>query len=213
MNNKALYRLSALALMLAGLSIGIGLGLHHSQVTGETITTFRWSAVHIASGFGLLLSLFGIFAVLSRQKERLGFWELLSFIFVVISTSMLGGITLVVEGLLSPALAGRGMLLDEFMVPGQPFFLGILATLSMFAVGYVIFGIVTFRVSSLCWFSSLLLIVSAPTIVLGLTVLPMFVLRIGGAVFGLAFVRLGTVLWSTADSPTRGFASERLAPA
>jgi hypothetical protein len=213
MNTKVLYRLSGISLTLAGLLIGVGLALHHNQVTSATIATSRWAFVHIAAGFGLLLSLFGLFAVFSRQNERPSFWGLLSFVIVVLSTAVMGAVTLVFEGLLSRALIGRGIMLDEFMVPGQPFFLGFLITLLLFALGYVILGVVTFRVNSLCWFASVLLVISTPVIVLGLTVLPMVLFRIGGAIFGLAFIRLGTVLWSTAEIPTGRFATERLAPA
>jgi hypothetical protein len=192
---------------------GVGWALHHNEVAGHTIVTARWTAVHLAVGLGLLISLLGLFGVFSRQTERASFLGLLGFILAVLSTAVLGAASLVLEGLLAPSLASRGIALDEFMVPGQPLFLGFLIMLLLFALGYVILGVVTFRVNALCWFAGLLLVISAPMIVLGLTFLPTVVFRVGGALFGVALIRLGTVLWSTADIPTERFLSERVAPA
>jgi hypothetical protein len=91
---------------------------------------------------------------------------------VVLSTAVMGAAVLMLESLLAPALSSRGVALDEFMVPGQPFFLGFPVILLLFAVGYLILGVVTFRANALCWFASVLLIISAPMIVLGLAFLP-----------------------------------------
>jgi hypothetical protein len=213
MNTKTLYRSSGIALILGGLLAGVGWALHHNEVAGYTIVTARWSAAHLAAGLGLLITLPGLFGVFSRQNERASFLGLLGFILAVLSTAVVGAASLMLEGLLAPSLASRGIALEEFLVPGQPLFLGFLITLLLLASGYVILGIVTFRVNALCWLASLLLVISAPMIVLGLTILPMVVFRVGGAIFGVALIRLGTVLWATADIPTERFLSERLAPA
>jgi hypothetical protein len=211
MNTKALYRFSGFALMLAGVLFGVGLALHHNDTAPHTVITARWAAVHLGAGFGFLLSLFGWFGLFSRQNERSGFWGLLSFILVVLSTAVMGAATLLLEGLLAPALAAQGVALSAFMVPGQPFFLGFVITLLLFTVGYVLTGIVAFSANTLYRIASILLIIAALMVALGLSFLPTIVFRIGGLILGIAFIRFGSILWSTAEISADRFLSERLA--
>ena len=211
MNTKILYRSSGFALLLAGVLIGVGLALHHNETAQHTVTTVRWAATHIGAGVGFLISLFGLFGLFSRQNERSGFWGLFSFILVIASTAVMGAALLMLEGLLTPALATQGVDLSEFMLPGQPLFLGFVITSLLFTVGYVVVGVVAFSVNALCRVASVLLIIGAPMIALGMGFLPTIVFRIGGVILGVAFIRFGSILWATAEIPADRFVSERLA--
>jgi hypothetical protein len=202
-SNDNLLRLAGLAALLAG-SCYVLVGLLHPANLAASVTTTRWQVVHVIACAMCFFGLLGMTGLYLRQAVKTGWVGLAGYLLLTLWLTLVMGFSFVEAFILpqvaaaSPAFvsAWMGMLVG----PAGTFDLGLLptvwiATLPLYLLGGLLFGIATFRARILPRVAGVLLAVStllAPAAAL----LPNAAQPKTAIPMGIALAWLGYSLWA-----------------
>lgn len=215
-NLSSLVRWSGLASIVGGLLFPVGIAMHPLR-HGQAVNDSPYSAVHVLIAVALMLVLFGLVGLYARQADQLGRLGLTGFILAFVGNLWTYGL-IITEGFLWPAVgqydpaAVHELDPNTGGAPGRSLLLIFFVGLTLFAVGYALFGRAAMRAGVLPSWGGLLIAVGAVLYVIGGSTLPLLgpesalvtVIETSGAVpFGVGFVWLGYALRSGADGVRR----------
>lgn len=200
MTPSALIRASGLATIVGGIFFALFPLLHPDHTTAG-YTSWLWVPAHMLPNVGAILVLFGLVGLLARQRERAGLFGVVAFVVAFIGTAsfVMGAM---IEAFIIPFMG----LQSPDMVDGPPppgVGEAFLVVTTLFALGYLVLGIATYRARVLPRNVGLLLIVGTLADIIlpklggidpGLD--PLWV--VGFVLFGAAIAFLGYALWSGA---------------
>lgn len=170
-----------------------------------SVTTARWTIVHVASVAMCCLGVFGLAGLYVRQADRAGWLGLIghllfSLFFIITAAFQF------VEALISPVLATEApRFVESFLgiVTGHagPIPLETLTALyqivgGLYLLGSLLFGVSTFRARLLPRWAAILLALSGPLAAIVTTVFSHPIDRLAALPMGLALVGLGLALWA-----------------
>ncbi|MBI3184123.1 MAG: hypothetical protein HYZ28_18475 [Myxococcales bacterium] len=159
----------------------------------EAVASGRFQGVNALFVLVLVLSLLALLGFYFRQREASGALGMIGFVLGFIGTALFigaGVFSAFVAPVLAASEATRPLLDEKGPLLGGPM-AGLFAGSGLlFALGYVLFGVATFRAAVLPKWAGLLLVASSP--ILGLSpLMPLIAREIGSAVFGVANIWLG----------------------
>ncbi len=159
---------SGLASILGGLIFGVAVVLHPLR---DGISIFKsgvaYGAIHNLGVFGLMFQLFGLIGLYIRDAEPMGQRGLNSFV-VVFFGQVLYICLLVVDGLRNPLLAKYASSTVHTFADNDPNQLTIvLLALSLFFLGYIVFGSSLLSAKAQPRLGSLLITIGAPIYIIG----------------------------------------------
>ena len=213
MTPSALIRASGLATIVGGILFALFPVLHPDH-TAAGYTSWIWVPAHMAPNVGAILVLFGLVGLMARQLEKAGLFGVIAFVVAFIGTAsfVMGAM---IEAFIIPFW---GLQFPQFEDGPPPPGVGeaFLIITTLFALGYLLLGIATYRARVLPRSVGALLIVGAlaDTVVTRLGAIAMeldALWVIGPVVLGVGLAWLGYNLWS--GTPERiGVRQPRIRP-
>jgi hypothetical protein len=198
MSNRSLIRWGGLLYVLAGLSLIIQQVFHPAQIALPGATGI-WVLVHTIGYFGLALGLLGLVAVYARQKEKAGKLGLIGFVLAFLGNALTVGAAFLDSYLLPVLVANAPAVLGAPPTDPGPLFggpAGIIILLSSLTVtvGFVLFGIATWRAGVLPRWAALIVIVSAWFGIAAIFSQAIF--SVAAIVFSIGNAWLGYAVWA-----------------
>jgi hypothetical protein len=197
MTAPTLYRFAAGMLVVSAVTITGGRVLHPA-VDHAGLTSAVWAPAHWLWLAGLLTGMVGVIGLYLRQRERIGVAGFFGAASAWTGMGMMSG-AIYFEAVVQPGLIGHApQLVDSFVAyEGMGAFLPVfLASVVLFGLGFLVFGITMIRVGILpAWAAGLLIIGSVIGGPQGL--LPPVIAY--GAMFalGIGLVGLAYALWAS----------------
>lgn len=192
-------RASGLALMLSGIFVAVPTLVHPDEIADPSVMqSASWVSIHTAFIAGVFLSIFGLFGLWLRLREKGGFWADVGFGLTFVG-SVLTVAILTLDAYVFPVIAAdtsSQALLD----PNGPLLAGPLGLVFMlaaviYALGTFVLGTAVIRAGTLPLGAGGLLLVGGP--IMGFSgLLPHLVFLIGGVLLGASLIWLGYVMWS-----------------
>jgi hypothetical protein len=214
---SSLLRGAGVAAMVAGLIFTV-VGLIHPLQIVSSVTTSRWTIVHLLTIVMAFLGLLGIAGIYARQVEKAGWMGLAGYLLLSLWFVVVTGFTFF-EALILPLLASDSPTFAEsflgiFTGSVGETSVGALATLwtlvgVVYILGSLLFGIATFRAAILSrWAAALLGLGAASSPAFAL--LPQSFAPLAAVPVGLGLAWLGYSLWSERRQPAarRVFATD-----
>jgi hypothetical protein len=199
---------AGVAATVAGLIFAV-VGLIHPAQTVASVTTSRWTIVHLLTIVMAFFGLFGIAGIYARQVAKAGWMGLAGYLLLSLWFVVVTGFTFF-EALILPLLASDSPKFAEsflgiFSGSVGETSVGALATLwTLLGVAYILgsllFGIATFRAGILSrWAAALLGLGAASSPAFAL--LPQSFAPLAAVPVGLGLAWLGFSLWSERRQP------------
>jgi hypothetical protein len=199
MSSSNLFRWSGLGFLLAGILLPLSWYIRFAEGDSgnpATVMSALYVTEHTLAIIGVILTLFGLVGIYTRQIRETGRVGLLGFLALFTGTVLLGGL-LFFEGYVVPAIAATKPSLHEDALFNVPTLLVPAIVLSIFnLLGFVLLGVATMRANVLPRWAALLFIIGGILYSPGPNQLPWIVFTIGTTVVGLAQIWLGYALWS-----------------
>ncbi|HZO28758.1 MAG TPA: hypothetical protein VFH48_22515 [Chloroflexota bacterium] len=198
MTPSALIRASGLATIVGGIFFAL-FPILHPDHTAAGYTSWIWVPAHMMPNVGAILVLFGLTGLLVRQLERAGLFGVAAFVIAFIGTAsfVMGAM---IEAFIIPYMGLQSPEIVDGPPPpgvGEAF----LIITSLFALGYLLLGIATYRAGVLPRSVGTLLIVGAvaDTVLTKLGAISMdldFLWVLGPVLLGAGLAWLGYALWN-----------------
>ena len=198
MTPSALIRASGLATIVGGIFFAL-FPILHPDHTAAGYTSWIWVPAHMMPNVGAILVLFGLTGLLVRQLERAGLFGVAAFVIAFIGTAsfVMGAM---IEAFIIPYMGLQSPEIVDGPPPpgvGEAF----LIITSLFALGYLLLGIATYRAGVLPRSVGTLLIVGAvaDTVLTKLGAISMdldFLWVLGPVLLGAGLAWLGYALWT-----------------
>jgi hypothetical protein len=201
-------RCAGLSAVVAGLIFTV-VGLIHPAHIVSSVTTDRWTIVHLLTIVMAFFGLLGLAGIYGRQVDKAGWMGLVGYLLLSLWFVVVTGFTFF-EAFILPLLASDSPKFAEsflgiFTGSVGETSVGVLATLwsllgVVYILGNILFGIATFRAGILSrWAGALLGLgaVSSPAFAL----LPQSFAPLAAVPVGLGLAWLGFSLWSARDAP------------
>jgi len=195
---SALIRASGLATIVGGIFFAL-FPILHPDHTAAGYTSWIWVPAHMMPNVGAILVLFGLTGLLVRQLERAGLFGVAAFVIAFIGTAsfVMGAM---IEAFIIPYMGLQSPEIVDGPPPpgvGEAF----LIITSLFALGYLLLGIATYRAGVLPRSVGTLLIVGAvaDTVLTKLGAISMdldFLWVLGPVLLGAGLAWLGYALWN-----------------
>jgi hypothetical protein len=194
----ALIRASGIATIVGGILFAL-FPLLHPDHTESGFTSWVWVPVHLMPNIGAILALFGLVGLLVRQLERAGWFGLIGFLVAFIGTASFVMGTMI-EAFMIPFMGLQNPAFEEGPPPpgiGEAF----MVITTLFALGYLLLGLATYRARVLPSSVGALLMIGALAM-LGLEQIAMIVGAgdalwvLGPVLLGAGLAALGWSLWS-----------------
>lgn len=210
MSPQALFRCAAIALVISGVSLAVGLILHPMPPYGASVATSRWAISHVFWWLGALAGIAGIAGLYLGQRGVVGISGFVGSGLAIIGLALIAG-AMYFEAFIVPPVASRAPELFESFPAGggwQGFLVGVLASGALFGVGFLVFGITMFRAGVMPkWAIVIAILGGIPFAVNFLLPRPIAILAVTAFAVGLLW--LGYTLWNinqpaarpTADQP------------
>ena len=201
-STKTLYRLSAAALVVSGLSLAIGEFLHPSPPFVDSVATSQWAAAHVLWWLGGLTAALGFAGLYLHQRDAVG-----RLGFVGAGSAVLGSILIAnamfFEAFIAPTIAVESPALFEAYPAGggwEGFLAGVLAAGGLIGVGLILFGVAMFRAGSEPRWAIVLTVVGGVPFAVNF-LLPDMVAILAATAFGVGLVGMGRALWNNSERP------------
>lgn len=201
---QTFVRWGGLAAMMGGALYTLFMFIHPANdPTG--MTTALWTPVHVAWLISVLLILLGLVGLYLEHADQMGALGLAAFVVAFCGNALLVAGTFI-DAFVLPTLAlGLPEALEN---PPVSLMIALLLTYLLFALGYVLFGIVIMRWGVLSRWAGLLLAVGAPLFLVGVaTVQPIAI--VGAVLFGAGWMWLGFTMLSGKEALVARAASVR----
>jgi hypothetical protein len=140
---RALYGLSATALVVTGVSLALGEFLHPSPPFTDSIATTQWAAAHVLWWFGGLAAMVGFAGLDLGQREAVGLVGFVGAGCAVLGSALIA-CAMFFEAFIAPTIARQAPELFEAYPAGggwEGFLAGVLAAGGLIGVGLILFGI------------------------------------------------------------------------
>lgn len=193
---QALYRISATALVLTGVSLAIGQSLHPEPPFAETVDTTRWAAAHVLWWFGGLAAVLGFSGLYLRQRESVGLLGFVGGGFAIVGSALIA-CAMFFEAFIAPTIATRAPELFTAYPAGggwEGFLAGVLAAGGLLGIGLVLFGIAMHRAGIMPRWAIVLTVLGGVPFAVNF-LLPRAVAIVAAIAFGLGLAGLGSALW------------------
>lgn len=202
---RALYRLSAAALVVTGVSLALGEVLHPSPPFADSIATTQWAAAHVLWWVGGLGAMLGFSGLYLRHRDAVGLLGFVGSGSVVVGSALIA-CAMYFEAFVAPTIAARAPSLFETYPAGGGwggFLAGVLAAGALIGAGLIMFAIAARRADILSrWAIALTVLGGVPFSVNFL--LPHAVAVLAAVTFGVGLAGLASELWRQGDRPTAG---------
>lgn len=199
MSTRALFRWTAAALILSGITMTVG-GAIHPEVDSATITTPRWAVAHALWWVGTLTGMVGLVGLYLRQRRAVSVLGFLGVGLAWLGTAVLSG-AMFFEAVVVPTLLARAPDLVQAFPRSDgwgAFIASVLASGLLLGVGFLLFGAAMLRAAVLPRWATVLAVIGG--IAQGVSfLLPRPVAALGGLAFGLGLVGLGCGLWASPE--------------
>jgi hypothetical protein len=209
MSAQTLYRWSAAALVVSALSVTVG-RIIHPTVDAAGLTSPLWGWSHVLWLAGLVTGMAGVTGLYLRHRAKLGRLGVTGAALGWLGMALLSG-AIYFEAVIEPALLDRAPELVDVLVDSAALgsFLAVfLASVMLFAVGFLLFGIALLRARvSPRW--AVLLVIAGSVIGGPQGFLPPPVAIASFLALGTGLAALGYGLWTSVESPTRESAVAR----
>lgn len=199
MSSSNLMRWSGLAALVGGglfiILDALESMLFGSQPSGEAAATSAWIIVQGAFLAAAVLIALGLVGLYVRQAQQTGTLGLLAFVVTFAGMMMTAGSSWS-ETFFGAWLAEAAPELLE-AEPAGAFVAGLLLTFALFAIGWLLFGLASFRAEVLPRGAAVMLMIGAVLFpALGILEIPF-----AGLAFGAAVAWMGYALWSSPRKP------------
>ena len=199
---QALYRLAAIALVISGLSLALGMVLHPTQPLGDHIATTEWAMSHLLWWIGGMTGVLGLTGLYLRQRADVGVLGFIGSGFAILGVALIAN-AMYFEAFIAPSLAAQAPeLFDAYPTGGGwgGFLAGVLAAGALFGVGFILLGIAMYRAESMpTWAIGLAVLGGVPFAVNFL--LPHLVAVLAAIVFAIGLAGMGYELWKNSEPP------------
>jgi hypothetical protein len=186
---KAFLRISGFASILSGIFI-MGLLFHPKSEEPIFGTNTFWIPSHGAVWLGLTLALLGWIGVYIVQASKAGKFGAAAFTITMLGTGIVSWI-FSSDVLFVPTIAKEMPSLFQEIFSGSHVFIGV-ASVLIWILGYVLFGISIIRANVFPKWSGILLIIGSLIIPLSYAIgLPVRVIGVGAVLMGIAQIWLG----------------------
>jgi hypothetical protein len=197
MSIRALFRLAASALILSGVLLAVGLILHPVAPYAETVPTTHWAVSHLFFWIGASSGIVGLTGAYLWQREQTRWLGFIGYGLAVLGLALISS-SMFFEAFLAPPLAARAPeLFEGFPSAGgwEGFLAAVVASGGLFGIGFILFGIATFRADMLPrWAVGLAVLGGVPFAVNFLLPRPFAILAVTALAVGLS--GMGMRLWS-----------------
>ena len=201
MSTANLIRWSGLISLLAGVLHVLGALLHPVGEDLAAVNSPNWVPAHLLYWASVILLLFGLVGLYTRQMDKTGMFGLAGFVLAFIGTAIVGvflfnaATTMPLVAATAPDMFAQIMAPPAFALP----LFGV-----TFGLGFILFSVATIRAGILPRWSGWLLLIGillsmAEGSPIDRTLLHTIVTT-GHVLFGLSFVWMGYVLWSEKDA-------------
>jgi hypothetical protein len=199
----ALIRASGIATIVGGVFFAL-FPLLHPDHTEAGFTSWAWVPIHLMPNIGAILVLFGLVGLLARQLERAGWLGLIGFLVAFIGTASFVMGTMI-EAFMIPFMGLQNPAFEEGPPPpgiGEAF----MVITTLFAVGYLILGLATYRARVLPSSVGALLVIGALAMMFAEQLAMVIgagdaLWVLGPVLLGAGLASLGWSLWSSPSEP------------
>jgi len=197
MSGSNVVRWAGLSTIVSGLLLAVGFLLHAPAEDAATMSSSMWALSHALVTLGALFLLLGIVGLYARQIQESGLLGLIGFVVIFASTASIFSITYF-QSFIEPAEAANVPEFAEALISGQiptPVLVILPLTFLLFPLGWILFGVGSFRANVLPRWAFIATAVGAILITLSEEMSPVL-LPIGGVALGAGLVWMGSGLWS-----------------
>ena len=201
MSRTSLFRWSGLANIVAGVITALFWFIHPGLDDPRNALLGRWMYTNTGFIILIVLLMWGLTGLYLRQVERSGGLGFAGYVLGFVGLALFVGLG-AFDAYVVPVLTAdaNSLLGDTGALMRGAFGKYAVTTGMTFALGYVLFGIATFRAGVFPRWAATCLALSAP--ILGLSpLMPAMVRLLGCIVYGAANVWLGYALWSAPSAP------------
>lgn len=198
--SRALYRFTAAALVVSGLSLAIGTILHPTPPLGDTVATSVWEISHALWWVGTMVGVIGLTGLYLRYRGDVGVLGLAGSTLAVLGVALLAN-AMFFEAFIAPSLATQAPELFESYPAGngwEGFLAGTLAAGALFGVGFLLFGIALFRAASVPRWAIVLAVLGGVPFAVNF-LLPQLVAILAAIAFATGLAGMGYELWRDSD--------------
>lgn len=199
--SQTLYRWTAAALIISGVSLAVGLFLHPIQPLTGSIATSQWAVSHFFWWLGALSGIIGILGLYLRQRDEIGFLGFSGSVLAVLGLVLIAS-AMYFEAFIAPSLAARRPELFQAYPTGGGwigFLISVIASGLLFGVGLLMLGIAMIRARTVDRLPVLLAIMGGLPFAVNF-LLPRIAAMLAVVVFGVGLVWLGYWLWKGVES-------------
>lgn len=201
-STKTLYRLSAAALVVSGLSLAFGEFLHPSPPFADSVATTQWAAAHVLWWLGGLTAALGFGGLYLRQREAVGRLGFIGSAFAVLGSALIA-CAMFFEAFVAPTIAAQSPALFEAYPAGggwEGFLAGVLVAGGLIGVGLILFGIAMYRAGIMPRWAIVLTVLGGVPFAVNF-LLPHLIAILAATTFGVGLVGLGRGLWQDSERP------------
>lgn len=201
-STQTLYRFSAAALVVSGLSLAIGEFLHPSPPFADSVATTQWAAAHVLWWLGGLTATLGFAGLYLHQRDAVGILGFVGASSAVLGSTLIAN-AMFFEAFIAPTIATQAPeLFDAYPAGGgwEGFLAGVLAAGGLIGIGLVLFGIAMYRAGLVPRWAILLTVVGGVPFAVNF-LLPDVVAILAATTFGVGLVGLGRELWNNSERP------------
>lgn len=196
-STQKVIRWSGIAAMLGGAFLIIALLIH--PMTEEDVgimTTPIWFIAHALGAKGFMLMVLGLFGFYSKFSEKMGKIGVLAFLLGLYGI-IYAGFVWMVSAFIQPTLAVHAPELAEETGPlfTGNFMVVLMTMLIAIVLGYVLWGIATWKANLLPRWNSVLFMISAIALIVIAIPARFYLTQIAGSLFGISFIGLGAQVW------------------
>lgn len=202
---QALYRLSAAALVVAGVSLAAGELLHPSPPFETSVAITHWAAAHVLWWLGGLAAMLGFAGLYLRHRAAVGRLGFLGSGFVVIGSALIA-CAMFFEAFIAPTIAVQAPGLFATYPAGggwEGFLAGVLAAGALIGVGLILFGIAAYRGTAVPRWAIILTVLGGVPFAVNF-LLPHLVATLAATAFGVGLAGLGIARWKDSDRSEPG---------
>jgi hypothetical protein len=202
MSSKSLFRWAAVALVVSGASLTVGMIVHPTPPFADAIAAGEWAVSHFFWWLGALAGIAGIAGLYLRQRSRVGLLGFAGSGFSILGLILIAS-AMYFEAFIAPSVATQAPELFQAYPTGggwQGFLIGVLASGALFGVGFLLLGIGMLRAGVMARWAVLLAVVGGiPFAVNFLLPRPVAILAV--VIFAIGLLGLGYGLWTSAPQP------------